>query len=94
MTAQTKKWFKGLAATAIATACNAGNGMLALPTIFNFSHDGLLNTFKLIALPTMAAVFAYLSKSPLSDVTATIDAKGNVTDVEGSVTVGVTSTKN
>jgi hypothetical protein len=91
MTTTTKKWLKGLAATAISTLANTVSGLILLPSVFNFSKTGMENTAKLIAVPVIGALCLYLQKSPLSDVTATIDSRGIVTDVTGSVQVDVTS---
>lgn len=90
-----RKWLKGALATVIASAANAINGMLVLPSVFNFSHSGLANSAKMICIPTAGALTYYFMKSPLADVTATIDEKGRVTEVDGSIDVEVKSpTKN
>lgn len=94
MTPTTRKWLKGLAATAISTLANTVSGLLLLPSVFNFSKAGIANTVKLAVIPVISALCLYLQKSPLSDVTATIDSRGNVTEVEGSIDVGVKSAKN
>lgn len=89
-----RKWIKGAAATMIATVANTVNGLLVLPEVFNFTKAGLINTAKLVAVPTVGALCYYLAKSPLADVTATIDDKGRVTEVDGSIDVEVKSPKN
>lgn len=60
-----KIWLRGLIAAAISAFATAGTGAIALPTVFNFSHDGLINILKITVVPTIAAVFAYLQKSPI-----------------------------
>ena len=61
----TKAWLKGLAAAAISALSTAAGGAVVLPAIFNLSHDGLINTAKIVIVPTLGAVFAYLKASPL-----------------------------
>lgn len=63
----TKAWLHGLAALFISTFATSASGMLALPTVFNFTHDGLLNMIKVSAVPALTAVFGYLKASPLPD---------------------------
>jgi len=61
----TKIWFRGLLAAAITTFSTAASGAIALPTVFNFTHDGLMNILKLSIVPTATAVLGYLMKSPI-----------------------------
>lgn len=58
-------WIHGLLAAAISAFSTAASGALTLPTVFNFSHDGLINILKLSIVPAALAVFAYLQKSPI-----------------------------
>lgn len=90
MNETTKLWLKGLMAAAISALSTAVSGVVVLPQVFNFSHDGMLNTVKLITVPTVVAVCTYLKKSPMPDaITATVDQSGNITDVSGTVEVGL-----
>jgi hypothetical protein len=71
-----KIWFRGLLAAAISAFSTAASGALTLPTVFNFSHDGLINILKLSIVPAALAVFAYLQKSPIpAPDTMTIDKR-------------------
>ncbi len=65
MTTTTKAWIHGLVAAGIGAIATAASGVLALPTVFNFTHDGLMNVLKLTMVPTLLQVFAYLKQSPL-----------------------------
>lgn len=58
-------WLRGLVSAAISAFCTAASGALTLPSVFNFSHDGLMNIVKLSAAPTLLVVLAYLKQSPL-----------------------------
>jgi hypothetical protein len=60
-----KIWLRGLLAAAISAFSTAASGALTLPTVFNFSHAGLMNILKLSAVPALLAVFAYLKQSPV-----------------------------
>lgn len=71
MTATTKAWLKGLAAAAISSLVTAVNGVLVLPDVFNFTKPGLLNTAKLVVIPTIGSICLYLKKSPIPDTTVT-----------------------
>lgn len=65
MTLTTKAWIHGVAAAFITAFSTAATGALALPTVFNFSHDGLANIAKLTVVPALISVFGYLKTSPL-----------------------------
>ena len=85
-----KAWLHGLAAALISAFASAASGAIALPTVFTLDRVGFINMAKLATIPALLAVFAYLKTSPLPPLTATVDAKGNLTSVEGSVQVNVT----
>ena len=74
-----KVWLKGLAAAAISALSTAAGGALALPAVFNFSHDGLVNTAKIVFVPMLIAVFAYLKSSPLPPDTITVTDTKTIT---------------
>ena len=61
----TKIWLQGIVAAFVSAFSTAASGAIALPTVFNFSHDGMINMLKLAIVPAMVAVFTYLQKSPL-----------------------------
>lgn len=61
----TTVWLKGLFAAAISTFATTASGLVMLPTVFNFSHDGIINIGKLAGAPALVAVFTYLQKSPI-----------------------------
>lgn len=65
LSANTKIWLHGLFAAFISTFASSAGGFLMLPTVFNFTHNGLINMAKVSALPAMIAVFGYLKASPL-----------------------------
>lgn len=58
-------WLHGLVAATIQAAAGALAGMVTLPTVFNFTHDGLLNVAKLMTAPAILAAAGYLKQSPL-----------------------------
>lgn len=60
-----KIWLRGLLAAAISTFSTAASGALTMPSMFNFTHAGLVNILKLAAVPALLAVFAYLKQSPI-----------------------------
>lgn len=65
LSTNTKLWLHGLTAAAITAFSTAASGVIALPTVFSFDRNGLMNMLKLCAVPTALAVFAYLQKSPV-----------------------------
>lgn len=90
MNETTKLWLKGLAAAAISAISTALGSAVLLPQFFNFTKAGMIATAKLIVVPTIGAVCFYVKKSPLpSALTATVDQKGNITDISGAVEVGL-----
>lgn len=67
-----KGWLHGLGAATISAFAGGISGMATLPSVFNFTHDGLVNVAKLTILPALLAAGAYLKASPLpSTVTTT-----------------------
>lgn len=71
MSSKTKAWVYGLAAAFITAFSTGAIGALALPTVFNMSHDGLCNFAKLTLAPALINVFTYLKQSPLPSSTST-----------------------
>ena len=69
MSNNTKTWLHGLFAGAIGSFSTAAGGVLTLPGVFNFSHAGLINLGKIILIPTLLTIFAYLKQSPLPSLT-------------------------
>jgi hypothetical protein len=65
LSAGTKTWLHGLFAAAISTFATSASGAIALPTVFTFDKNGMINMLKLSAVPAMIAVFTYLKQSPL-----------------------------
>jgi hypothetical protein len=61
----TKAWLHGLFAAGISAFATSASGLIALPTVFNFSKDGIINMLKMAAVPAGIAVFTYLKQSPL-----------------------------
>jgi hypothetical protein len=89
LSAGTKVWLHGLIAAFISAFSTAASGAIALPTVFNFSHDGLLNMIKLSVVPAMLAVFGYLKASPLPGLIEPGDVatvKNPVIGTDGSIT--------
>jgi hypothetical protein len=60
-----KAWLHGLGAASISAAAGALSGMATLPSVFNFTHDGLINVAKLTLVPGIIAAATYLKQSPL-----------------------------
>jgi hypothetical protein len=91
ISANTKAWLHGLFAAAISAFSTSASGILMLPTVFNFSHDGLINMLKVSGGPALFAAFTYLKQSPLPSpnligpgdtlkaINPTISATGNIT---------------
>lgn len=96
LSTSTRVWLHGLVAAFISTFATSASGVIALPTVFNFSHSGLENMVKLSAIPAIVAVFGYLKTSPLPGLvgpgdTATvqnpvISADGTVTGTSATLT--------
>jgi acyl-coenzyme A synthetase/AMP-(fatty) acid ligase len=72
MNQQLKIWLHGIGAAFISAFATAASGAIALPSVFNFSHAGLLNVTKLALVPALLAVFAYLKASPLPPLDPTL----------------------
>lgn len=72
MTSNFKAWLHGLGASTIQAAAGALGGMVTLPTVFNFSHDGLLNVAKVMTVPAILAAAGYLKQSPLPASAVTV----------------------
>ncbi len=68
----TKAWLQGLLAAVISAFAGGISGMATLPTVFNFSHDGLANVAKLTLVPAVLAAAAYLKQSPLPSSSVTV----------------------
>jgi hypothetical protein len=64
-----KIWLHGLAAAAISAFASAASGAIALPSVFTFDRNGVVNMAKLATVPAMLAVFAYLKSSPIPPIT-------------------------
>lgn len=104
MTAQTEKWFYGLASAAIGGGSAAVvSGFTAMgfdPAKFNLTNSsGILHLLGLTAVnfvfSGILSAFFYLKQSPLppESITSTIDESHVTRDVTGSVTeVGVSKT--
>jgi hypothetical protein len=73
MTQNTRIWLHTIGAAFISSFSTSASGMLMLPSVFNFSHDGLMNMIKVSAVPALAAVFGYLKASPLPPLDQTIE---------------------
>lgn len=83
-----KIWLHGLLAAAISAFATAASGAIGLPTVFTFDKNGLINMIKLATVPALLAVFGYLKASPVPQLSATVDAQGNV-NIEGNPIVPV-----
>lgn len=90
LSAGTKAWLHGLFAAAISAFATAASGIITLPTVFNFSHDGIINMVKVAGVPAMFAAFTYLKQSPLPTNIVfspgdTLNAKNAVIGKDGSI---------
>ncbi len=75
-------WIHGLAAVSISAFASSASGFLLLPSVFNFSHDGIVNMVKVSTVPALLAAFAYLKASPLPPVSFTAtETKTTTVDV-------------
>jgi hypothetical protein len=77
-----KVWLHGLLAAAISAFSTAASGAVALPTVFSFTRDGVINMIKLATVPALLAVFGYLKASPLPTESATITTTATVTKTD------------
>lgn len=78
MTTTTKAWLHSLAAAFISAFATAMVGALALPTVFNLTHDGLANIAKITLVPALLAVFNILKQSPLPTASVTVTKTSSV----------------
>jgi hypothetical protein len=65
---KTLVWLHGLCAAFISSFSTSAAGFLTMHSVFNFSHDGLINMVKLSAVPAAVTVFGYLKQSPLPPI--------------------------
>lgn len=68
-----KAWTIGIAATVISNFSTAALSALAMPEVFNFTHEGKIHLLKILAIPTATHLFLYLRKSPWPGVTIAIE---------------------
>jgi hypothetical protein len=74
-----ESWLQGLLAAAITAFSTAISGALALPTVFTWDRNGLINVLKLATIPTVLAFFGYLKQNPTPQLKAQLDKQGNLT---------------
>lgn len=89
LSTNTRVWLHGLFAAFISAFSTAASGAIALPTVFNFSHNGIANMVKLAIVPAMVAVFTYLKQSPLPNLIGpgdTANVKNPVISPDGTIT--------
>lgn len=67
-----KAWLYGLLSSVISAFSTAASGALALPSVFSFDENGVINMLKMAVLPAAFAFFAYLKTHPLPDSKITI----------------------
>jgi hypothetical protein len=87
--ANTRIWLHGLFAAFISTFATSASGFITLPTVFNFTHDGMINMVKLATVPALGAAFFYLKTSPLPPLMQPGDqlaGKNVQMDVAGNLT--------
>lgn len=65
LSSNTRAWLHGLFAIVISAFATSASGIIMLPTVFNFSHDGIINMIKVAGAPALLAAFTYLKQSPL-----------------------------
>jgi hypothetical protein len=65
ISANTRAWLHGLFAVSISAFATSASGIIMLPTVFNFTHNGLLNMVKVAGAPALFSAFTYLKASPL-----------------------------
>lgn len=82
MNAQFKGWLHGLGAATIQAAAGALAGMVTLPTVFNWSHDGLINVAKLMTAPAILAAAGYLKQSPLPAASVTVTSSQTISETK------------
>lgn len=82
LSSNTKAWLHGLFAAAISAFSTSASGIIMLPTVFNFSHDGIINMIKVSGGPALFAAFSYLKQSPLP---GGVFAPGDTADIKDPV---------
>lgn len=65
-------WLYGLLTGTISAFSTAVTGVLALPTVFTFDHNGFINMAKMAVLPAAISFFGYLKTHPLPDKKTTV----------------------
>jgi hypothetical protein len=96
LSTNTRVWLHGLFAAFISTFATSASGFITLPTVFNFTHDGMINMVKLATVPALGAAFFYLKASPLPPLmqpgdqlagkNVQMDAAGNLTADSATLT--------
>jgi hypothetical protein len=77
-----KLWMHGIGAAIVSAFVTALGGVIALPQFFNFTHRGMIDTGKLLVVPTVIGVCAYLKQSPLPAMTlSTTETRTTTLDV-------------
>lgn len=82
MTPATKGWLHGLGMATISAFAGGISGMATLPSVFNFTHDGLVNVAKLTVLPALLAAGAYLKTSPLPTASVTVTTSKTISETK------------
>jgi hypothetical protein len=77
-----KGWLHGLGAATISAFAGAVSGMATLPSVFNFTHDGLINVGKLTLAPALFAAAGYLKQSPLPAASVTVTASQTISETK------------
>ena len=62
------EWFWGLIGGVVSAFATAASGIIALPTVFSFTENGVINMLKMAAVPSALAFFLYLKTHPLPGV--------------------------
>lgn len=80
-----KAWIYGLLSSVISAFSTAASGAIALPTVFSFDANGLINMLKMSAIPAILAFFLYLKTHPLPDSSVTITTTQTIAKTGGAV---------
>ena len=80
-----KPWVYSIIAGGIGGFATTGLAILAMPEVFNFTHDGWIHCGKLVACGILVPVLTFLKQSPLpppeqvTTKTTTLETKTTVT---------------
>jgi hypothetical protein len=92
MKLQTRQWIHGILAAASGALASAVSGIVTMPDIFNFSHEGRIRLAKLIIVPTIGAVAFYIKQFPTPEDVKIVAKESTAISPDGTVTASSSTT--